>query len=145
MPVFSNIGKEYDRDGIGGYRTVRGIMRDRVQGLDIGFFNAEFRWKFVKFHLWKQNIYLGLNAFIDGGIVARKYDVSYRGDENDLIMKQEYEKYIKTGKQDSFHTAAGGGFRIVINQNFIIAIDYAVPFNKQDVKGSLYINTGYLF
>ena len=145
MPVFSNIGKEYDRDGIGGYRTVRGILRDRVQGLDIGFFNAELRWKFVRFHLLKQNIYLGLNAFLDGGIVTKKYNLSYRGDENDNIMKQEYEKYIHTDKSDNFHLAAGGGFRIAINQNFIIAIDYAVPFNLQDGKGSLYINTGYLF
>ena len=145
MPVFSNIGKEYDRDGIGGYRTVRGIMRDRVQGLDVGFFNTEFRWKFVKFHLWKQNIYLGLNAFLDGGIVTRNYDMSYRGDENNLIMKQEYEKHISTGKSDGLHLAAGGGFRIAINQNFIIAIDYAMPFKKQDGKGSLYINTGFLF
>ena len=145
MPVFSNIGKEYDRDGIGGYRTVRGIMRDRIQGLDVGFVNAEFRWKFVRFHLWQQNIYLGLNAFLDGGIVTRNYDMSYRGDENNSVMKQEYAKYIDTSKSDGFHAAAGGGFRIAINQNFIIAIDYAKPFDKQDGNGSLYINAGYLF
>ena len=30
LPLFSNMGREYDRDGIGGYRTVRGLMRDRV-------------------------------------------------------------------------------------------------------------------
>lgn len=144
MPVFSNIGKEYDRDGIGGYRTVRGIMRDRLQGLDVGFVNAELRWKFVRFQLWKQNIYLGLNAFFDGGIVSRNYNVSYRG-EDDPVMEEEYKKYIQANKSDGFHMAAGGGFRIVINRNFIIAIDYAMPFDKQDGKGSLYINTGYLF
>lgn len=144
LPVFSNIGKEYDRDGIGGYRTVRGLMRDRVQGLDVGFLNAEFRWKFVKFILWKQNIYLGLNAFFDGAITTRNYDLSYRGADN-AAMKEEYEKYINTFSLDGFHIAAGGGLRIAINQNFIIAIDYAVPFNRQDGKGSLYINTGYLF
>ena len=146
MPVFSTIGKEFDRDGIGGYRTVRGIMRDRIQGLDVGFLNAELRWKFVRFHLWKQNIYLGLNAFFDGGIVTRMYNMSYRGEEDNPDMRQEYEKYVRTTPSDGFHAAAGGGFRIVINQNFIIAIDYAMPFNKQDgLKGSLYINTGYLF
>jgi len=48
-------------------------------------------------------------------------------------------------KFNGFHAAAGGGFRIIINRNFIIAVDYAVPFNKQDGNGSLYINTGYLF
>ena len=144
MPVFSNIGKEYDRDGIGGYRTVRGLMRGRVQGLDVAFLNAEFRWKFVQFQLWKQNIYLGLNAFFDGAITTRLYDISCRG-AADPIMKQEYADYINTSKPDALHTAAGGGLRIAINQNFIIAVDYAMPFNRQDGKGSLYINTGYLF
>lgn len=147
MPVFSNIGREYDRDGTGGYRTVRGIIRDRIQGLDVAFLNAELRWKFIRFHLWKQNIYLGLNTFLDGGIVTRNYDISYRGADNENSeMYREYQKYINTAKSDKLHLAAGGGFRIAINQNFIIAIDYAVPFNKQDgKKGSLYINTGYLF
>jgi outer membrane protein assembly factor BamA len=144
MPVFSNIGKEYDRDGIGGYRTVRGIMRDRIQGLDVGFLNAELRWKFTRFHLWNQNIYLGINAFLDGGIVTQKYDNSYRGADNPA-MKQDYEKYINPALSDKFHAAAGGGFRIIINQNFIIAIDYAKPFDKRDGNGSLYVNTGYLF
>jgi len=152
LPVFSNIGKEYDRDGIGGYRTVRGIMRDRIQGLDVGFLNAELRWRFVKFHLWKQNIALGLNAFFDGGIVTRGYDVSFKVPETDpnySVMKQDYDNYFDSKYKDNFkgfHAAAGGGFRIIINQNFIIAVDYAMPFNKQDgTKGSLYINTGYLF
>ncbi|MDR1877984.1 MAG: outer membrane protein assembly factor [Bacteroidales bacterium] len=144
LPVFSNIGREYDRDGIGGYRTVRGLMRDRVQALDVGFFNLEFRWKMVQFHLWKQNIYLGLNAFCDGAIAVRNYDISYRG-SSDTLMQKDYEEYVNTTKSDGLHLSAGGGLRIVINRNFIIAIDYAKPFNKQDGKGSLYINTGYLF
>ncbi|MDR0232972.1 MAG: outer membrane protein assembly factor [Dysgonamonadaceae bacterium] len=148
MPVFSTIGREYDRDGIGGYRTVRGIMRNRIQGLDVGFFNAELRWKFLRTHLWKQNVFLGLNAFMDGGIVTRDYDLTYRGVHEigiGIPPQEEYKIFIDTSKSDRLHTAAGAGFRIGINQNFIIAIDYAKPFNKQDGSGSLYINTGYLF
>jgi outer membrane protein assembly factor BamA len=150
MPVFSTIGREYDRDGIGGYRTVRGIMRDRLQGLDVGFLNAEFRWKFARFHLWKQNVYLGLNAFFDGGIVTRNYDNSFRpnvaeGTPEYIKMKDDYDKYVNTANADKFHSAVGAGFRIVINQNFIIAVDYAMPLNKQDGRSSVYVNTGYLF
>jgi len=157
MPVFSNIGKEYDRDGIGGYRTVRGIMRDRVQGLDVAFLNAELRWKFTRFHLLKQNIYLGLNAFCDGGIVTRNYNTAFnpkdengqnipQTDPNYALIWQDYNKYVNAAKADGLHLATGGGFRIAINQNFIIAVDYAMPLNKQDgKKGSLYINTGFLF
>ena len=143
MPVFSNIGKEYDRDGIGGYRTVRGIMRDRIQGLDVGFLNAELRWKFTRFHLWNQNVCLGMNAFLDGGVVTRYYDLSFRG--KDIETRKEYDKYIDASQSDKFHAAAGGGFRVIINQNFIIAVDYAKPLDKRDGNGSLYVNTGYLF
>lgn len=150
LPVYSTMGKDFDRDGIGGYRTVRGIMRDRIQGLDVGFVNAEFRWKFVRFHLWKQNVYFGLNAFMDGGIVTRDYDLSFHYNPTiDYVPgydpKLEYNNFVDTSKFDGFHIAAGGGFRIGINQNFIIAIDYARPFNPQDGSGNLYINTGYLF
>ncbi|MCL2502470.1 MAG: BamA/TamA family outer membrane protein [Bacteroidales bacterium] len=147
MPVFSNIGKEFDRDGIGGYRTVRGILRGRVQGLDVGFFNAELRWKFARFHVGKQNIYLGLNAFTDGAVVTKNYDLSYRRLLHSSLGPDmtDYNKHINTSKSDNLHTAAGAGFRFVMNQNFIIAVDYAKPFDKRDGKGSLYINTGYLF
>ncbi|MDR2907117.1 MAG: outer membrane protein assembly factor [Bacteroidales bacterium] len=144
LPVFSTIGREYDRDGLGGYRTVRGIMRDRVQGLDEAFFNAEWRWKFVSFKAANQNVYLGLNAFFDGGIVIRnyKYDLGlYCGNGETL----DWQDHINLNQKDKLHTAAGAGFRIVINQNFIIAVDYAKPLNKQDGNGSLYVNTGYLF
>ena len=144
MPVFSTIGREWDRDGLGGYRTVRGIMRGRVQGLDVAFFNAELRWRFVHFTAARQNIYLALNGFVDGGMVTRNYNNSFRGDVSfeNLAM---YRKYVNPNRQNALHTAAGGGFRIAINQNFIIAVDYARPFNKQDGSGGLYVNTGYLF
>ena len=149
MPVVTTIGKEYDRDGIGGYRTVRGILRCKVQGLDIAYFNTELRWKFINFILWKQNVYLGLNAFCDGAAVTRYYDNSYKGltgtDETAKNMRTEYDKYVNPNINDKLHLAAGAGFRIAINQNFIIAVDYAMPVKKEDGRGSLYVNTGFLF
>ena len=32
-----------------------------------------------------------------------------------------------------------------MNQNFIVAFEYARSFNKQDGNGAFYINTGFLF
>jgi hypothetical protein len=144
MPVFSTIGREWDRDGLGGYRTVRGIMRDRVQALDMTFFNAELRWRFVNFRAGRQNVYLALNTFLDGGMATRYYDSSFRGTPSFEALEL-YKKYVNPNRSDAMHMAAGGGFRVVINQNFIIAVDYAKPFNKQDGNGGLYVNTGYLF
>lgn len=144
-PVYSTIGREYDRDGIGGYRTVRGLSRDRVMALDAAFFNAELRWRFVKFVLWRQNVAFALNAFCDGAIAVRYFDMEYKGDPNNSLMLQEYNKYIDANRKDGLHAAAGGGLRVIINRNFIIAFEYAMPFNRQDGTGSFYLNTGYLF
>ena len=35
LPYMTTMGQSYDRDGMGGFRTTRGIMRNRVQGLDM--------------------------------------------------------------------------------------------------------------
>ena len=65
LPFYTNMGIKADNDGFGGYRTVRGLMLNRVQGLDTGFYNVEFRWRFIDFKLWKQNIAFALSAFTE--------------------------------------------------------------------------------
>jgi hypothetical protein len=150
------MGQSYDRDGMGGFRTTRGIMRNRVQGLDMAAYNAELRWRFVRFPLWKQNIALGLNLFSDGAMVTRGVDMSFNRTEKDFASKSEYEQakseydaYMAKGqKHDTPHITLGGGFRFIMNQNFIVCLEYGTPvgkFRKQDGKGAFYINTGYLF
>ena len=140
------MGQTYDRDGMGGYRTTRGIMRSRVKGQDMASYNAEIRWRFVSFKLWKQNIAFGLSAFSDGTMVTRAYDMSFRGDEQ---YRAEYEEYMAKGEEhDKPHITVGGGLRFIMNQNFIVAFEYGTPvgkLRKQDGKGAFYINTGYLF
>jgi hypothetical protein len=116
-----------------------------VQGLDVAYFNTEFRWRFVNFIVAKQNVYLGLNAFCDGATVTRYYDNDFKGSASNLAMREEYEKYVNPNLNDKLHLATGAGFRIAINRNFIVAVDYAMPLKKEDGRGSLYINTGFLF
>ncbi len=146
LPYITTVGQSYDRDGMGGYRTIRGIMRNRVQGLDVLSYNAELRWRFVSFTLWKQNISFGLNLFSDGTMVTKEYDMSFKGDEK---YRAEYDEYMAKGqKRDVPHITVGGGLRFIMNQNFIVAFEYGLPvgeLRKQDGKGAFYINTGYLF
>lgn len=147
LPYITNVGLNFDREGFGGYRTTRGLLFGRLQGLDILAWNSEFRWKFVKFPLWNQNVALGLSAFFDGGMVTRPYDMSYNpapGTDTPALRKS-YDDYMALGTKETPHMAAGGGLRIIINHNFIVAVEYGMPFNHQDGGGSLYINTGYLF
>lgn len=152
LPYITTMGQTYDRDGMGGYRTIRGIMRSRVQGLDMASYNVELRWRFVQFTLWKQNIAFGLNIFSDGTMVTKGRDMSFRGEEQ---YRSEYEAYMAEGaKADRPHITVGGGLRFIMNQNFIVAFEYGLPVGKfskdpiiknQDGKGAFYINTGYLF
>ena len=154
LPYITVMGASYDRDGMGGYRTIRGLMRNRVQGLDIASYNAELRWRFVQFALWKQNIAFGLNVFSDGTMVTRNFDMSFKGDEQ---HRQEYNEYMAlTGNRtaDIPHITVGGGLRFIMNQNFIVAFEYGLPVSKfskdpfiknQDGNGAFYINTGFLF
>lgn len=153
LPFITVMGENFDKDGMGGYRTVRGIMRDRVIGLDIATYTAELRWRFTRFQLMKQNISLGLSAFSDGSMVTRDRDLSYKGSVEDY---KEYLDYIGKGRtKDTPHITAGLGLRFIMNENFIVAFEYGTPLShfysssspiyNQDGNGAFYINTGYLF
>ena len=146
LPYITTVGQNYDREGMGGYRTIRGLMRSRVVGLDMASYNVELRWRFVSFTLWKQNISFGLNAFSDGTMVTKNYDMTFKGEEQ---HRAGYNEYMAKGQQrDLPHITVGGGLRFIMNQNFIVAFEYGLPVGKlreQDGKGAFYINTGYLF
>ena len=154
LPFITVMGPSYDRDGMGGYRTIRGLMRNRVQGLDVASYNAELRWRFVNFALWNQNIAFGLSALSDCTMVKRNYDMSFKGEEQ---HSAEYDEYMaRTGNRtaDRPHITVGAGLRFIMNQNFIVAFEYGLPVSKfskdeliknQDGDGAFYINTGFLF
>ena len=152
LPYITTVGQAYDRDGMGGYRTIRGIMRNRVQGLDMASYNAELRWRFVSFPLWKQNIAFGLSLFSDGTMVTKGRDMTFRGQEQ---YRAEYDAYMAQGAEaDRPHITVGAGLRFIMNQNFIVAFEYGMPVSRfssnpviknQDGKGAFYITTGYLF
>ena len=141
LPFYNNMGLQPDREAIGGYRTVRGIMLNRVQGLHTGFFNAELRWRFIDFTLFNQNIAFALSGFCDGAQVFKGYDISNKTG----LAPLTYNKYVNIDVKDSLHAAAGVGLRFIMNQNFIVAAEYARSFNAQDGKGAFYLNTGFLF
>lgn len=137
--MISSFAKVTTTDGLGGEKTIRGILRNRVVGDGIAYGNLEARWKFFKTTLWNQNIYLGLNAFADAGTVIRKIDF----DTNEIDPETAHLFFSE--EDESLHWAVGGGLRIVINENFVIAGDYGVALDNRDGKNGLYIGIGYLF
>lgn len=126
-------------EGLGGAKTLRGILRNRVVGDGFLYGNIEARWKFVHFQWIKNNFYLGLNAFTDFGKVTKKIDITPSSGlitTNTAYFKQDAEK---------FHSSYGAGLRIVMNENFVIAVDYGMTANKQDGTKGMYIGLNYLF
>ncbi len=134
---FSNTS---NTDGLGGSKTLRGVIRNRVVGDGFVYGNAEFRWKFFRTEIWNQNLYLGLNAFVDAGQVVQKADINMENIPSTINK----EDFFLEG-EEKLHTSYGAGLRVVLNENFIVAVDYGRPFDKRDGGGGLYIGLNYLF
>lgn len=146
LPYMTVMGEKQDLEGLGGFNTVRGVMRSRVWGLDAATYNLELRWRFVKFLVGKQNIALGLNLFSDGTMVTNGKDLTN--------LKSWVGTPVLGREKDLPHITFGAGFRFIMNENFIIAADYGTPLShflknspiyNQDGTGAFYVNLGYLF
>ena len=134
--------------GLGGAKSLRGIMRNRVVGDGIVLGNVEVRWKFLKTKLGKSDLYLGTNAFFDAGRVVKEIEVDYdylRGADSPIITAGEnFEDYFAPGTE-SYHPSTGVGLKIGYNENQIISVDYGFALDKRDGKSGLYIRFYWLF
>ncbi len=142
-------------EGVGGCNTVRGLLRNRVLANGFAFANFEFRFKVCKFHVKKENFYIGLNPFLDAGMVVQPYDLdentvraSIAENDPDFDMNQ-LSDYFNFDKKAIYrpHFSAGIGLKAAMNDNFVLSVDWAMPFNKQDAAGwaNFYVKIGYMF
>jgi hemolysin activation/secretion protein len=136
-----------DQTGLGGSKTIRGIMRNRVMGDGIIYGNIELRWKPVYFNFINQKFYLGLNGFCDFGQVVQKVDVVSKENiaANNLIPENEKSNYFDFNSGEKLHVSYGAGLRIAMNQNFVISLDYGRAIKAQDGESGIYIGLNYLF
>lgn len=138
--MINSFSNSSNTDGLGGSKTVRGMLRNRVVGDAFAFGNAEFRWKFYRTVIYGQNLYLGLNTFFDAGTVLKKIEFTKPD-----VTSPYAAKDLFAADEESIHATLGAGLRIVLNENFIVAVDYGRPFDKRDGKSGLYIGLNYLF
>ena len=127
-------------DGLGGSRTIRGVLRNRVVGDGIAYGNVELRWKFWKTQLFKQNFYLGLLGFLDAGQVVQDHPV-----DRSLVPADIDQSLYFDGSSDHLHFGTGLGLRAVLNDNFMVSFDYGFALNRQDGGSGLYIGIGNIF
>ncbi|MCK4747417.1 MAG: BamA/TamA family outer membrane protein, partial [Bacteroidales bacterium] len=146
MPFMFQTAPKLTRDGVGGSKTVRGVLRNRIVGDGFAFGNLELRGKILRTTVFNQNVYIALSAFADAGMVTQKYDVVTSGLPGDVEWPDELPpEIIDLNAREVPHIGVGGGVHLALNQNFIITADYGFAVKKEDGDTGLYINLNYLF
>ena len=126
--------------GLGGKSSMRGILRNRVIGDNVGFGNFEFRYKFLRFKMFSQNFYIGTNVFFDTGIILKPIDINFAN-----VSASDKSTYFNDYSSGKFHSSAGTGLKIGWNENFVISADFGKAFDKQDGNTGFYLGLNYLF
>ena len=125
--------------GLGGSKTLRGVMRNRVTADGVAMANVELRWLFAHFGLAGQQWAVGANFFADCGMTTQEYDADLSA------VPQEQKRLFFRGGNDTPHTSAGLGIKVHMNSNFIVSADYGRAMSADDGAGGLYICMNYLF
>lgn len=140
--IITSVMKSATSEGLGGANSLRGVWRNRVVGDAVFLGNAEARWKFKRFQLINNNFYLGLNAFVDFGRVLK--DIELPGTQIEPWLSYQDGEYFDRGEEE-MHYSFGLGFRVAMNQNFIIRCDYGMAADERDGDSGIYIGLNYLF
>jgi len=140
---------------LGGVTSVRGLMRDRIWVPGFAYGTAELRSRIFNFDMFNQHFYIGMNLFLDAGIVTQKYDLN-----EDVIREKVAEDEWVTANNLTFddffntkanvhdpHFGVGAGLKLAMNENFVLSCEWGMPFSKQDnyTNSNFYIGMGYMF
>ncbi len=133
------------KDGLGGSKTLRGILRNRVVGDGAILGNMELRYKFLNTRVFNQNFSITLSAFMDAARIIQFHEVDTTGVTASYGKTREENIKELNYQDESFHVSYGGGLHFAINHNFIIAVDYGLAGNPLDGSRGLYIGLNYIF
>jgi outer membrane protein assembly factor BamA len=111
------------QEGLGGAKTVRGLLKNRFVGRGMLVWNAELRWRFADFGLLGRPFHAVLSAFVDQGRV-------WSGDVRPSELL------------DDLHRGFGGGVRVGMGENFVVALDVGT---SEEADLPMYIGLGYLY
>ena len=129
-----------NRNGLGGVKSMRGILRNRIVGDGVAFANFEFRSILFRTVIKKQNFYLGLVPFADMGMVTQKTEVDYAS------LTTDVRQLIQPLTDDEkLHTSLGAELKFVLNDNFIVSTSYGKAMDKRDGNSGFYIDLNYMF
>ena len=121
MHLIQNSFKQ--QEGLGGAKSVRGVLKNRFVGRGMMVWNAELRYRALDFGLMGKPFHMVLSGFADAGRV--------------------WEEGVQFGEVFSdLHRGYGGGMRIGMGENFTVAVDAGT---SSETGLQLYIGLGYLY
>lgn len=129
--------RQVNSEGLGSINTVRGLLYNRIVGNGYLWGNFELRWRIFDFRLFGQEWYFAANPFFDAGAVVQPYRLEE--------MKASGDAAIYSGESNGAHLSAGLGVKAVMNSNFIVSVEWGMPFDRRDGSGSLNIGLNYIF
>lgn len=143
-------------EGLGGGNSLRGVMRNRILANGYAFANIEWRFRIVNFDIKRQHFYIGVNPFFDIGMVTQPYQLKEKEIRQLIIECNErdgtddlVENFFSFSHRDIYrpHMSAGIGLKAAMNENFVVSVDWAAAFDKQDSRTltNFYVKMGYLF
>lgn len=136
-------------EGLGGGNNLRGIMRNRVLAKGVAFANIELRGQVASFRIGKEHFYIGLNPFLDAGMVVQPYDHVLYDPNQVLTNGLDTSDPALYNSADTYrpHLSAGCGLKVAMNDNFVLSVDWATALNEQDNNkfSNIYIKMGYMF
>jgi len=136
--------------------AMRGAFGRRIVGNGIAKACADIRFTAARFHLFNQNVELGLVGFAEVGGVVQPYKIAQQRLLGDVTFSKtldgkQYGPY-KTiydpevgSASEKLHSCVGGGCFFAINKNFLVSMQIGHPMNLQDGGNGLYINLGFSF
>lgn len=128
-------------EGLGGDKSIRGLIQNRIMGDGVVYGNFELRWKALYFNFINQNWYLGFIGFFDAGLATKNIDFDLPA----AFLSGETVSDYFIPESEKLHMGTGAGLRMVMNQNFIIKLDYGFALDEQDGSKGMYIGLNYLF
>jgi outer membrane protein assembly factor BamA len=127
-------------DGLGGSRSLRGILRNRIVGDAFAYSNIELRYRLPHLTVLNTDLYFTLSGFGDFGMVTKRIDI-----DRSLLPANENPGHFFDLENDKLHSAYGAGLHLDIERNLILSVNYGIAKDKRDGNSGLYINVGFLF
>lgn len=110
-------------EGLGGAKSLRGILRNRFTGKGLFIWNAEIRVRLADFSFLSRQGRLTANGFLDSGRV--------------------WKNGIRLGEAFSgLHRGVGGGLRVGLGPNFVVGFDTGW---SEEAGIQTYIGLGFLY